>query len=357
MDVIMEAALPKDRLKVEKTSSTKDLKALSHYRSIIKPNFTAEEFRPVPTRLFMGLFYFILAGGAATLIFLDMPWFVKVVCSFVIGICWCASGFMAHEILHGSVVKGRWLQDALAFVCFTPWLISPSFWRYWHNHMHHGYTQQPLRDPDAYPTLRLFKQSKLAQWIYRLTPGSRGIFSRLYLLYFFSFNMLLAQLYFRFQGRHKEGFDQIRCSLELAVMVALWAVALYYMTLPQFVFLVLLVLPVQNYFAMSYIVTNHNVMPLTSVNDPLANSLTVTSHPLIEKFFINFGYHVEHHLFADMSSVHYKKVHALLKKEFGAQFKHMPKSEALARVWATPRIYKDSTTLIHPTHGDTHPTL
>jgi fatty acid desaturase len=111
---------------------------------------------------------------------------------------------------------------------------------------------------------------------------------------------------------------------------------------------------VQNYFAMSYIATNHNLSPLTRVNDPLVNSLTVTTNPVFEWIALNFGYHVEHHVFPTINGIHAKKVHKLLKQEFGDDFLYMPKSQAMKALYKTARIYKNSTTLINPETGQTY---
>jgi fatty acid desaturase len=54
---------------------------------------------------------------------------------------------------------------------------------------------------------------------------------------------------------------------------------------------------VANAIVMSYIATNHFLNPLTETNDPLANTLSVTAPRWLERLHLQFGYHVEHHLF------------------------------------------------------------
>ena len=46
------------------------------------------------------------------------------------------------------------------------------------------------------------------------------------------------------------------------------------------------------------------VHPLTEVNDPLANTLSVTAPRWLERLHLQFGYHVEHHLFPMVSGRH-----------------------------------------------------
>jgi len=48
-----------------------------------------------------------------------------------------------------------------------------------------------------------------------------------------------------------------------------------------------------------HLVCRHQLLlnPLDDSNDPLASSLTVTTHPWIEGLLRNFNYHLEHHVF------------------------------------------------------------
>jgi fatty acid desaturase len=114
---------------------------------------------------------------------------------------------------------------------------------------------------------------------------------------------------------------------------------------------------IQNYMLMSYISTNHNISPLTNVNDPLANSLSVKVHPVLEFLNINFGYHVEHHLFPTVSAAHAKTIHKELLRQFPNDYKIMPKWQAMKLLYRTSRVYKNAHTLIHPHTGETFPTL
>ena len=108
---------------------------------------------------------------------------------------------------------------------------------------------------------------------------------------------------------------------------------------------------------MSYISTNHNISPLTKLNDPLVNSLTVTTNPINDFFHLSFGYHVEHHIFPRMSGAYTKKVHLELKKQFPDTYQFMNKWDALKLLYKTPRIYKNSTTLVNPKTLETFKTL
>jgi fatty acid desaturase len=125
----------------------------------------------------------------------------------------------------------------------------------------------------------------------------------------------------------------------------------------NWLWVVVLPIAVQNYMLMSYISTNHNLSPLTSENDPLVNSLTVTNHPVLEYFSLNFGYHVEHHLFPTVSSKYAKKIHQELIRKFPDTYMFMPKWKAIKALYSTSRIYKNANTLINPKTMQEFPAL
>ena len=161
----------------------------------------------------------------------------------------------------------------------------------------------------------------------------------------------------RFGNKMWEEMKHTRVSIEFALQIVLVASYIYFVGSSHFVYLVLIPFAIQNYTVMSYISTNHNISPLTKVNDPLMNSLTVTTNPIFDFFHLNFGYHVEHHIFPRMSGAYTKKVHVELKKQFPNTYQYMKKSDALKMLYGTSRIYKNHTTLINPKTLQTYKTL
>jgi len=151
--------------------------------------------------------------------------------------------------------------------------------------------------------------------------------------------------------------DQKRVTIEFGSQVLIWGTFLFLMGPQNLVWTFLIPLFAQNYYVMSYISTNHNLSPLTKVNDPLKNSLTVTNHPALEWFHLNFGYHVEHHIYPSMSGLNAKKLHTLLKTEFPDDFRYMSKVSAMKKLYNSARIYKNSQTLTNPETGDVFDTI
>jgi len=330
---------------------------MTQYR-MLRGELPKNFFAPNPMR-FIAMFSLWIVGGSAiaAMVYVPMHWGVKALLALVIGHCWGVGGLVAHELMHGSIVRNRRVQNIFGFFNFLPFLISPTFWRYWHNNLHHSHTQRAIVDPDAYPTLRLFKQSRFAQWMYSITPGSGTKRSYLYLFFWFSINTQASQLYFRFRNSQFKKLDQRRVTVELAFAFALHGVYLYWVGPSLWIWAYVIPFFIQNYIPFSYISTNHNLSPLTKHNDPLENTVTVTNHPIWEFLHLNFGYHVEHHLFPTMCHSRHKTVHKLLKSKFPDKYVFMKKWDALKLLYKTPRIYKNSKTLIHPLTGDTFDVL
>ena len=115
-----------------------------------------------------------------------------------------------------------------------------------------------------------------------------------------------------------------------------------------FVFVYLLPLVVANAIVMAFILTNHSLSPRVEINDPLVSGLSVTAPRWIEWITLQFGYHVEHHLFPAMSSRHARTVRELLRQRWPARYQSMPLRAALGELHRTARVYKDAVTLIDP---------
>jgi fatty acid desaturase len=148
-----------------------------------------------------------------------------------------------------------------------------------------------------------------------------------------------------------------RAILESLMGVAVWAAVAALVGATAFVFVFVLPLIVANVIVMTFIVTNHNLSPLLPVNDPLVNSLSVTLPRVLEWLTLDFGFHVEHHLFPTMSTRHGRVVREVLRARFPERYQSLPLFTAIRRLHHTSRVYRDSTTLIDPHTGETWPTL
>lgn len=340
------------------TAVSEPVKNLAYYNKSLSSVLPEKYFERNPKRLALSLMF--LAVNALlvyAVITTNMHWTLKILAGFVIGQFNAGLTFVAHETSHGSVVANKNLQDFINLFAFASFMISPTYWRFWHNRLHHGNTQYILKDPDAFPTLMVYRQSKFMQRLFAWTPGAKTVRSYFYFFFWFSFQSFLNQIYMRFGNKMWEEMKHNRVSLEFGFQILMAAGYLYLVGVANWPYLVVIPLLIQNYTVMSYISTNHNISPLTKINDPLMNSLTVTNNPIFDFFHLNFGYHTEHHIFPRMSGAYTKKVHAELKKMFPDTYQYMKKSEALKLLYRTPRIYKNHTTLINPITGETFKTL
>ena len=339
----------------DKPQAARDLR---YYRQILVPLLDPKIFQPNMGRLIpLGACVLVSLCILVAMAELGLAWPTKLVLGLALGFCTGSMAFLGHEILHGSVVKSSRWQMFLGFFATMPFLIAPTYWKFTHNRLHHGKAQRLGLDPDAFPNLRLFRQSSYLKAIFPFTPGSGHKRSYLYFFFWFALHNFMAQVRFRFENKIYEGLNQRRATIELIGQSAIVAGLMLYVGPSNWLWAMLIPFMVQNYLLMSYISTNHNLSPLTSENDPLANSLSVTNHPLLEYLNLDFGYHVEHHIFPTLSGKHIKQVHRLLVEKFPDTYKIMPKWQAIKALYKTARIYKNSRELINPETLEVYPTL
>jgi fatty acid desaturase len=87
------------------------------------------------------------------------------------------------------------------------------------------------------------------------------------------------------------------------------------------------------------------------------NSLSVTVPRWFSVYTLQFGLHVEHHLFPSVSSRHAGRIGELLRQHWPDRYRSLPMGRALLRLFTTGRIYKNATTLFDPSTGRESPTL
>lgn len=330
---------------------------MASYVRQLRPHLKRGVFRPARVRLWWLPAHLALAAlGIFVLQRQLLPWLVVPLASLVIGMSYAGLTFLAHETLHGAVVRNQQLRYLVGWIGFSPFCVSPRLWIAWHNRVHHQCTQREGKDPDAYPTLNQYEHSRairLATWI---APGLRRLRGALTPVIGFtvqSTHMLLAA--------RRRGFlsakEQACALLETLIAAALWSALGLSLGGVVFLFGFALPLLVANAVVMSFILTNHSLSPLTRSNDPLRNSLSVTTPRFFAWLTLGFGYHVEHHLFPAMSARHAPEVSSLLRAHYPGRYQSMPLWQATAALHSSARVYKDATTLIDPSSGREWPAL
>ena len=325
---------------------------IATYCRQLKPLLPREVFAPARSRL-LWLPTHLSVIVAATLALASGwgGWPLWPLLSLLIGTSFAGLTFLGHETLHGAVLRGRYLPRMVGFIGFLPFVVSPRLWVAWHNRVHHGSTNRSGADPDAYPTLAEYRDDRAVQIVTDCTaPGRRRLRGLVSLLIGFSVQSLHMLLVAGKRGYLTPRQHRLAL-LETALGVAIWGSLAWLIGATPFVFAFLLPLLVANTLVMAHILTNHSLSPLTIVNDPLSNSLTVTVPRWFEWLTLGFGYHVEHHLFPSMSARYGAQVRDVVRKLWPDRYQSLPLSRALLSLHRSPRIYKDDTTLMDPHTG------
>jgi fatty acid desaturase len=332
-------------------------KGSSIYARAVREAVPSSVFAPAPARALWLLPYAaVVIAGTVAISHRWGGWPVAVVLSLLIGHSFAGAAFVGHETLHGSVVRNRRLRWLIGWLAFVPFTLSPTLWVGWHNQRHHRFTAQDGRDPDSYPTLAKYRESRALRIIHPLTPRQGHWLGALSLLLSFTAQgkaiLIRSREFLGFTARQR-----LVTWIETLMGVLLWVAVSWLIGARAFLFAFGLPLMIGNVILVAYILTNHSLSPLTQVNDPLLNSMSVTAPRVIERLHLNFGYHVEHHLFPAMSPRHAPLVRKILRAHWPEQYQSMPFLRAIRRLFSTARVYKDSVTLIDPPSGREYPTL
>ena len=327
-----------------------DLRPASSYARAVRDALPARAFAPVPSRLaWLTLHLAVIAAGIVALARGVGGWWAAPAIALVIGHSFAGCAFVGHETMHGTVVRARTLRAVVGWIAFLPFTLSPRLWVAWHNKTHHGHTMSETHDPDAYPTLAVWRTSRAARFADAVSFGARRPLGILTLLV--GFTGQSSQMLWRWS---KTALTRRQRRLAIAETIAGFAVWLAIgVALGPIKILFAFVLPlvVANAIVVSYILTNHSLSPLTDVNDPLVNSLSVTLPGWLMRLHLQFGLHVEHHLFPSMSSAFAPLVRQQLIARWPERYQSLPLLTALRRLWRTPRIYAAPTRLHDPRTG------
>ena len=334
-----------------------ELRTAASYARELRPELPAAVFHPARSRvLWLPIHAAVIATVTWALAAGHLPALLWPVVSIVIGCSLAGVTFLAHETLHGGVVRGRWAIRIVGWFGLLPFTLSPRLWMAWHNRVHHNHCGQPGIDPDMYPTIEEYKTQRAARVMVGFSLGRRRLVGLLSLL--FGFTGQSMQMLF---GARRRGFLSAQhhriAIFETLLGLAFWGTVAVLVGFVPFIFVYLIPLVVANTIVMTFIMTNHNLSPLTPVNDPLANSLSVTLPRPLEWLTLNFGFHVEHHLFPTISTRQGPLVRDAIRRRFPTRYQSMPLVRALVELHRSARVYLDNTTLIDPSTGTTFPTL
>jgi fatty acid desaturase len=329
----------------------------STYVRELRPELPPEAFEPATSRLALVPAHLAVIVIASVAIAMGwVPWLLAPLISLVIGVSFAGLTFVAHEAVHGGIVRGRRARQVVGWIGFLPFTVSPRLWAAWHDRVHHANANVD-GDPDMYPTLAEYRASgRIRFFVDAFSLGGRRWRGALSLLLGFTVQSAHQLLAARRCGFLKPRAFSLAIAETLAG-IAIWATVAGLVGFIPFLFVFVLPLLVANVIVMSFILTNHGLSPRVEINDPLASGLSVTAPAWIEWLTMQFGYHVEHHLFPAMSSRHARRVRELLRRRWPRRYQSMPLHSALAELHRTARIYKDAVTLVDPRTGREYATL
>lgn len=334
---------------VHTSASRWEQSSVQQYAREARVHLPAAVFQPVPQRLlWLPIHLGIIAAIATWTVATQAPWYLALPGALIAGHSWACLAFLAHETLHHAVVR-NWLVEKLVGYCgLGLFCLSPTLWVAWHNQAHHGNTGNPDHDPDAYGMWHVWEQSAVDRALVTASPGSGRKRTFLYPFFTFSLHSLVVLLS---HSQHKNYYARISRRVvyaEAGAMLLFWIAVLGLVGPWYFLFLYVVPVMVANGVTVSYIATNHFLNSLTTINDPLVNSLSVTSAGWIEKLHFQFGYHVEHHIFPTVNGRHAQALRDVLQKLYGERYLSLPHARALRLLYTRPKTHDTHDTLFHP---------
>lgn len=334
---------------MESLASRYEQQSVQHYARQVRRYLPAAVFQRTPERvLWLPVHLGIIVALAIYVVRAAPPWYVATLCALVAGHSWGCLGFLAHEALHHAVVKSALAEKLIGYAGFGLYGLSPTLWSVWHNQAHHGNTGKPVVDPDGYGTLGFWQKSAVVRTLETIAPGSGYARSAAFPFIWFSLHSFLVLVFHSQRNDYYTRASRRVVYAESAAMLLFWLGVGWWIGPRAFLFVYVVPVLVANAVVMSYIATNHFLNPLTEVNDPLANTLSVTGPRWLEWLHLQFGYHVEHHLFPTMSGKHAPAVRDALVRLYEDRYLRMPHRRALHLLYTRPKVHYTHDTLIDP---------
>ena len=333
----------------------------AEYAKKLRPLLPAEAFKPDANKLailLINLVILLLGWAIASqldrwplyLLWLYLPLAVVMGNSVIVLL------FSSHDLMHGAAIRNSRLTPVISLLGLSMFWMPPTLWKAVHNREHHNKTNS-LKDPDRN---YLYTQPKTwGKWIQNLFVPSAEVHP-----FWLTVGMTSAWGVHTFRNMtsvllfNNESVDYVPAAFKVsakerrAIAVEFFLILMIHLSIVIYLQFDLLKL-VLSYFlpivigyagVMFYIYTNHMLSRMTSVNDPLINSLSIRVPQIFDKLHLNFSYHTEHHIFPGINSDYYPMVQELLKTHYPERFNLLDAGETWRLMLQTPRHYKDENT-------------
>ncbi|PSB04574.1 fatty acid desaturase family protein [Merismopedia glauca] len=333
----------------------------AEYAKKLRPMLPNQAFLPDPSKIWILLInvaILILGWGIAN--YLDRwNWYflwLYLPLSLIMGNSVTVLLFSTHNLLHSSTIKNPLLRWVISLLGLTMLWMPPTLWKAVHNREHHNKTNS-WHDPDR---SYLYQQPKnWGKWIQNLfTPSAEvnpffliigmghawGVYTFRNLTSVLLFNNSLTEYppaAFQVNSRERRAI-----ALEVLAIIGIHIGILSYLHFHPIKLLLSYFIPIWigHGGAMFYIYTNHILCRMTSINDPLINSLSLRVPKIFDLLHLNFSCHTEHHVFPGMNSDYYPLVQELLQAEYPDRYNLLDARKAWDLLLQTPRHYKDENT-------------
>lgn len=260
-----------------------------------------------------------------------------------------------HDANHGSYSSNRHVNKYLGY---TMNLLgaNASVWKIQHNILHHTYTNIKGADDDINPPFILrFSPSSEKLWMHR--------YQHIYVWFFYGISTLswvLSTDYVRIKRYHKMGFFNKKNELLREILkIFVWKSFYFSFTLilplimiPIAPWIILLAFASMHFvtgLSLSIVFQTAHVMPGNDfpipddkgliANDWSIHQLATTSNfsprsKFLYWFIGGLNYQIEHHLFPNISHIHYKKISPIVAKtarEYGLPYQ--TKKNFISAIW------------------------
>lgn len=328
-------------------------------RPLLPPEAFQVDFSKLIILLFINITILILGWGIAQHLYeWSVYWlWLYLPLAIIMGNSITVLLFTSHDLMHGGTkINPRFMYLISVLGTVVAWM-PPTLWKTLHNREHHNNTNS-LKDPDRN---FLYEQpNNLGKWVHHQLAPSNEINSFMVIVglctvwSLYTFRNIAAVLFFNndqveFVPASFTMSDKKRLiiALEFLLIISLQGLIIFYVGLHPVNLILGYFLPMAlgHAGAMFYIFTQHLGCPMTDVNDPLINTISMRLHPLIDVLHLNFSYHTEHHIFPSFNSDYYPQVQELLQTHYPNRMNLVTGKEAWQALLASPRHYKDDNTL------------
>lgn len=343
-------------------ADTQKLISQGTYAKKLRPFLPDDAFAPDPTKLAILFAHvaILLVGWIVANRLNDWPiyllWLYLPI-ALAMGNSIMVLAFSSHGLMHGTVIRNTRITQLMSLLGFTMIWMPPTLWKSLHNRVHHNQTNG-LGDPDRN---YLYEQPKTwANWYQNLFIPSMSVNPILLAIGMatawgiYAFRNLTSVLLFNSKtvsyvpaAFTVNAKDRRAIAGELLVVLSLHLSILAYLQFDFIKIIFAYFLPIWIGYSglIFYIYTNHMGCPMTNVNDPLINSVSLRVPKIVDRLHLNFSYHAEHHIFPGLNSDYYPMVRELLKIHYPERMNYiLTAGEAWRLLLTTPRYYKDETT-------------